>query len=186
MLSYFQKLGFDTSKPLTEEEQQLFGQELGGITGDYRTISAYAAHNNRYSIFNESHFNRQIANIAFDVKSGRKLTLALISNIDPELGSYPFVSRLRTRRESVNDTKELPAQYKHYGKWKEMAPRCIVDWYYRYKGQTFPKKYMEKIDFSYYEDVLNIKELKSYPALYKKNLERLFSIDVVRKALNIQ
>lgn len=114
-LDYLKKVytsrGFDVNTSLSEQEQVRFNQMMAGqFTGDYMYNSGVQAHLYFYQIYNEYHFNHFIMDIALEAKSGRKLTLALIKAIDSDLASFPFVSRRRTRMNSVAEVSELPIQ----------------------------------------------------------------------------
>lgn len=186
MKDFFALRGFDPDQRLSEKQQLQFCQMLGGqLTGDYMYNSGVQAHIYFYQIYNEWHFNHFITDIAFDAKSGRKLTLALIKVIDPELGSYPFVSRRRTKRKSVNETNELPKQYWSYGGIKKMLPKAVVNFLFEKMGRKFSRKLYNNIDFEYYSDVVKTEELKKYPNLYSITLNRMYSIEVLRKIMNI-
>lgn len=186
MNDFFASRGFGLEQRLSEKQQLQFCQMLGGqLTGDYMYNSGVQAHIFFYQIYNEWHFNHFITDIAFDAKSGRKLTLALIKAIDPELGSYPFVSRRRTKRKSVNETNELPKQYWSYGGIKKMLPKAVVNFIFEKMGRKFSRKLYDNIDFDYYADVVKTEELKKYPNLYSITLNRMYSIEVLRKIMNI-
>lgn len=184
LFEYFENRGFKKGVYMTECEQQDFSTYLDGFA-DFRTISGYMYHINRYSIYNEWHFMHFVSNIAFDVKSGRRLSIALIKSLDKDLANFPFVSRLLTRGSSVADISELPAQYKSYGNIKKLMPAWMQDLYYKRKINSFDKKLMSEIEYDFYNDIINIKELKRYPALYKTVFERLYSMEVIRKVMGI-
>ena len=187
LLGYFKERGFDVHKLLTEKEQVEFGQMLcGQLTGDYMYNSGVQAHIYFYQIYNEWHFNHFITDIAFKAKMGRKLTLALITAIDPELGSYPFVSRRRTKRKSVNDTKELPIQYFGYSGIKDKLPHWAVDFLYKRMGRVFSKERFSQIDFDFYKDVIDVKPIVAHPNLYSGILNRLHSVETLRRIIGIK
>jgi len=187
LFHYFEQRGFDVHKKLSEKEQAEFTQMLcGQLTGDYMYNSGVQAHIYFYQIYNEWHFNHFITNIAFKAKMGRKLTLALITAIDPELGSYPFVSRRRTKRKSVNETNELPVQYCGYSGIKEKLPNWVVDFIYKRMGRVFSTERFNQIDFELYKDVINVKPLMSHPNLYSGILNRLCSVEILRKKIGIE
>ena len=187
IVAEFERRGFKRDVAMTEQQQVEFGQILcGQKTGDYMYNSGVQAHIYFYQIYNEWHFNHNITNIAFDAKSGRKLTLALIKAIDPELGSYPFVSRRRTKRKSVNETTELPKQYFGYGGIKAMLPKWVVNKLYERMGRSFSKERFAAIDFDRYRDVVKVDELKRHRNLYSGTLNRMFSVEVLRKKYGIE
>lgn len=183
----FVERGFSTNRTLTEQEQSDFGQMLcGQFTADYMYNSGVQAHIYFYQIYNEWHFNHNIMNIAFDVKKGRKLTLRLIKEIDPELASYPFVSRRRTKRNSVKEVNELPVQYFSYNGIKKMLPKWLVNKLYERMGRSFPKDRFNDIDIEYYRDVVKVDEIKKHPNLYYEILNRMYSIEMIRKIMKIE
>ena len=187
LFGYFEKRGFDVHKPLSEKEQVEFTQMLcGQLTGDYMYNSGVQAHIYFYQIYNEWHFNHFITDIAFKAKMGRKLTLALITAIDPELGSYPFVSRRRTKRKSVNETHELPVQYWGYSGIKDKLPNWVVDFIYKRMGRVFNQERFSQIDFKRYDDVIEVKPMMAHPNLYSAILNRLHSVETLRKIFNIE
>lgn len=178
--------GFPADRDMTEKELNELCQVMSGqLTADYMYNSACQAHLYFYQIYNEWHFSHWIMDISFKAKTGRKLTLALISLIDPELGSFPFVSRRRTKRNSVNEVTELPMQYKSYNKMKSLLPKALLNKIYGRMGRMFSKDYLNQLDLSLYKDVVKIEEYKKYPNIYYIDLHRLFSIDVLRKKFNI-
>lgn len=162
--------------------QMMFGQ----FTGDYMYNSGVQAHLCFYQIYNEYHFNHFIMDIAFKVKSCRKLTLALIKATDSELASYPFVSRRRTRRNSVAEVSELPMRYKSYNGIKQMLPKFVVNYLYGRMGRKFDISRLNGVVLSLYEEMLNIKKFMRYPNLYGGFLNRLASVEVLRKKFNIE
>lgn len=184
LFNYFEVRGFRRGVVLSECEQQDFNTSFNGLS-DFRTISGYMYHINRYSIYNEWHFMHNVSNISFNAKCGRKISIALINSLDKDLAGFPFVSRLLTRGASVRDTPELPAQYKSYAKYKKMMPAWMQNLYYKRKISSFDNNMMSDIDFDYYKEIINITELKRYPALYKEVFERLYSIEVIRNVMGI-
>ena len=185
IVDYFIQEGIPSGRNMTEREQMDFYHILVPHLILSNTISAYNACTQRYGMYEEYHFTHQVDGISFRAKEGRKLTLALIKIKDKELASYPFISRLITRRESVADTNELPVQYKHYGNLKRRLPDWFIDFWYRRQGMVFDKKLLMDIDFSVYEKVLNTNVIRKRLGLYKVNLERLYSIEVLRKVMGI-
>ncbi len=182
----FNDRGYKKGKALSEQELSKFeGILLGELTGDFRYNSGCQAHIYYYNMYTEWHFNHYVSNIAFDVKNGRKLTLALIKAIDPEVGSYPFLSRLHTRRNSVNEVSELPIKYFSYLKIKKLLPKPLLNLVYKIKGVNYKKMLLNDIDFDVYKDVVNIKQIKTYPNIYMDELNKIYSIEVLRKKFNI-
>lgn len=190
-LDYLKKLyserGFDINATLSEKEQVRFNQMMAGqFTGDYMYNSGVQAHIYFYQIYNEYHFNHFIMDIAFDAKCGRKLTLALIKAIDPELASYPFVSRRRTRKESVAEVNELPLQYKGYGGVKKLLPKCIKNYIYGKIGRTYDVSRINTIDLSFYKDLVNVNKYIKYPNLYSIYLNRMTSVEILKRKFDIR
>lgn len=186
IIDYFKCSGVPIGNKMSETEQMAFYHILVPRLILSNTISAYNACTRRYGMFEEYHFTRQVDGISFKAKEGRKLTLALIKGIDPELACYPFISRLVTRRDSVAGTTELPTQYKHWGNLKKKLPDWFIDLYYRRKGHCFNTTLLSGIDFSIYDDIINTKRVMSRPGLYKGVLERLYSLEVIRQKMNIK
>ena len=187
IVGYFNSFGIPIGKDLSEKEQMDFYWLLVLYLVISRTISAYEAHNDRYSIFSEWHFNYFVRNIAFSAKEGRRLTLALIKTFDPELASFPFISRVITAGSSVQETEALPIQYRlgTIGSLKSMMPDWMVEIYKIFRGVRFNKEYLAQIDFDTYADVVNVKRLQKYPGMYKTVLERLFSVEILRNKMQI-
>lgn len=179
--------GFNIDTHLSEKEQVRFNQMLAGqFTGDYMYNSGVQSHLYFYQIYNEYHFNHFIMDIAFEAKCGRKLTLALIKAIDPELASYPFVSRRRTRMNSVTEVSELPMKYKSYNGIKKILPKSVVNFLYSRMGRVFDVNKLSGADLSLYDEMFDIKKFMKYPNLYSGYLNRLASVEVLRKKLNIR
>jgi hypothetical protein len=186
LFKYFENKGFKKDDILSEKGQTIVTQLLAGYySGDYMYITAANASMYFYAMYDEWHFNYYITDIAFDIKDRRKLNIALIKKLDPEIGAFPFVSRLRTRRNSVNGINELTAKYRSYNWAKKALPRILVNYIYGKVGRSFPNHLLQDIDFSKYEDVVDCVSLKNYPNLYFNTLQRLYSLDVVRKQFNI-
>lgn len=182
----FVSLGFDKDTLMSEYEQQEFTRIISErLTGDAMFISAACGLMNYYSIYNEWHFVHNVANISFDVIKQRKLTLELIKRYDKELADLPFVSRRRTRVESISSISELPLQYKSYVSLKQRLPDWMVNLGYRLIGRVISKEYIDYIDFSYYQDIIDVKKLQRYPNLYWDMLQRMYSVEVLRKRFNI-
>ncbi len=187
LLAFFEKRGFDVHNQLSEKEQVEFTQMIcGQLSGDYMYNSGVQAHMYFYQIYNEWHFNHFITDIAFKAKMGRKLTLALITAIDPELGSYPFVSRRRTKRDSVNEVKELPVQYYSFKGVKKLLPNWLINMIYERMGRSFSKERFNAINIDDYRDVVNVDELKKHPNLYSDILNRLYSVEVIKRIIDIR
>ncbi|WP_455510743.1 hypothetical protein [Butyricimonas paravirosa] len=190
-LDYLKKVytsrGFDINISLSEKEQVRFNQMMAGqFTGDYMYNSGVQAHLYFYQIYNEYHFNHFIMDIALEAKSGRKLTLALIKAIDSELASFPFVSRRRTRMNSVAEVSELPIQYKSYNGIKRILPKFVVNFLFGRMGRKYDVKRLRSVDLSLYREVVNIDKYKKYPNMYSSYLNRLSSVEVLRKKFSIQ
>ena len=83
------------------------------------------------------------------LKSGRKLTIALIKKIDSELASFPFVSHRRTRKKSVLAVNELPMKYKSYEGVKKILPNCIKNFIFGRMGRKYDIGQIHDIDFSF-------------------------------------
>lgn len=183
-----ERLGFAPSQVLSEMQQAELSQFMGGQFGDALYNSAAQAHEYFYSLYNEWHFNHFIHNIAFEAKQGRKLTLALITKIDPELGSFPFVSRLNTRRNSVNEVHELPMQYRVHSPLKKYVPIWVKNLLYNYlsvRKATLDDGICEQIDFDLYKDVIKSNFIKRNKNFFSDTIKRLYSVDVIRKKMNI-
>ena len=186
MLSFFEQRGFDVNRQLDEYEQMKFNQILyGELTGDYMYCSGVQAHIYFYQMFNEWHFNHFVSNIATRVKLGRKLTIDLIKIIDPELASYPFVSHRRTKRKCLNDVSDLPIEYANFNGIKRILPNWVVDFIYKRMGRVFSPERFSQIDFKRYDDVIEVKPMMAHPNLYSAILNRLHSVETLRKIFNI-
>lgn len=172
---------------LSEIEQDILSRFVCGLlTHDYMYISACNACMYFYAIYNEWHFSHFISNIAFAARDKRKLSISLIKSIDKEVGSYPIISRLRTKRDSVNEISELPSIYKSYNWYKQHLPQFIVNYIYGKVGRSFPKHYSSQIDYSLYINIVDIEKLQRYPNVYYITLQRLYSFDKIRKELRIK
>lgn len=180
-----ERTGINPEKGMSEYEQVKFTQFIAGQFGDSNYNSAAQAHCYFYSLYNEWHFNHYISDIAFDAKSCRRLTIALIKKIDPILGSFPFVSRRRTRRNSVNEVSELPMKYRSYNGIKSMLPKFFVNYIYGKMGRRFKEDLFNSIDINIYADLFDIKELKAHMNLYSDVLNRLYSVDKIVKHFKI-
>lgn len=179
--------GFDVNARLNEKEQVRFNQMMcGQFTGDYMYNDGVQSHMYFYQIYNEYHFNHFIMDIAFEAKCGRKLTLALIKAIDPELASYPFVSRRRTRKESVASVSKLPLQYKGYGGVKKVLPKFVKNFIFGRMGRKYDVSRIKNIDLSLYRELVHIDKYIKYPNLYSIYLNRMTSVEFLRKKFNIQ
>lgn len=186
------RLYFSRKHVMSEREQSDFGQIMGGQLGDSMYNSGAQAHCYFYSIYNEWHFNHFISDLAFfKVKGCRKLTLKLISDIDPELGSFPFVSRNHTRRDSVNETHELPMEYKsYYPKWilkvMPLGLKNFIKGRFTRRKFTFDNSILDGIDFDKYSDVLNVKTVRNNCNVYQDVLHRMYTVEIIRKQMNIK
>lgn len=181
-----ERCGISADALMTECEQVEFTQFLAGQNGDANYNSGAQAHCYFYSMYNEWHFNHFIKDIAFNAKSCRKLTIALIKQIDQELASLPFVSRRRTKRNSVNEVSELPMKYWGYGGIKKLMPKSLLSFLYGKLGRKFNEQQFNSIDIELYADLFDVKELSSHKNLYSDILNRLYSVDKIRKIFNIE
>lgn len=187
ILDLYTSRGFNTNEKLSEKEQVRFNQMMAGqFTGDYMYNSGVQAHVYFYQVYNEYHFNHFIMDIALKAKSGRKLTLALIKAIDPELASFPFVSRRRTRMNSVMEVSELSMLYKSYNGLKKMMPKFLVNFLFGRMGRKYDTNRLRDVDMAIYKEVVDVEEFSKYPNLYSGYLNRLSSVEVLRKKFNIQ
>lgn len=187
LLDLYKSRGFNVNEPMSECEQVRFNQMMAGqFTGDYMYNSGVQAHLYFYQIYNEYHFNHMIMDIAFTAKSGRKLTLALIKAIDAEMASYPFVSRRRTRMNSVSEVSELPVQYKSYNGIKKILPKFVLNFLFGRMGRRYDVGRLNSVDLSVYKEVIDVERFCKYPNLYSDYLNRLSSIEVLRKKFLIQ
>lgn len=188
MLIYYQKyLNLISKKGLSDYEQSLFIQHLFvQRTGDGPFVSAQNAHQYFYSVYNEYNFIHAISAISLDVRRGRKLSIALIKQLDQELASMPFVSRRRTKGLSIKDIESIPETYKSFNGLREKLPDWMVNLAYKIldrKKQT--DEITKSIDYDFYAPFLSVKSLKRFPNLYSDVIHRLASVEVVRKKLNI-
>lgn len=182
----YSEYGYYADQVLSEKEFADFTALMDASLGnDSRTISAYNAVATRYGMFSEWHFRHHVMDIGFEAKQNRRLTLSLIATIDPELGSYPFSSHMLTRGESVNEAAKHPFHYKNRASLKNKLPDFVLNWYKKRHGGDFEQSLMREIDFSLYEDVLNVSVIRRCPAVYRDVLQRLYSIEVVRKKMGI-
>ena len=184
-----ERLGFKKDKPMSEQQMEELTQFLGGQFADSMYNSGSQAHEYFYSLYNEWHFNHFVMNIAIEAKKGRKLTLALITELDKELGSFPFVSRINTRRESVNEVKELPVQYKVYSPFlKKIIPVWMINLAYNRVAlikSNLDKTLVKKIDFDFYSDVIRSNHVRRNSTYYFDLINRLYSLEIIRKKYNI-
>lgn len=187
LMRVYASRGFDVNAHLSDKESVRFNQMMAGqFTGDYMYNSGVQAHLYFYQPYNEYHFNHYIMDIALSAKSGRKLTLALIKAIDPELASFPFVSRRRTKMDSVTEVSELPIQYKSYNRIKRILPNFVVNFIYGYMGRKYDINRLNGVDLAIYREVVNVDKYLKYPNMYSGYLNRLSSIEVLRRKFNIQ
>ena len=182
--------GFKKGIKLSEKQQVKFTQFFAGQFGDAMYNSGAQANLYFYSLYNEWHFNHFISDIAFDAKKCRKLTLALISSIDPELGSFPFVSRMNTARRSVNEVHELPMKYSVYPSWlKNLMPLWLKNFLYNKVGlrkNNIDKSLLKGINWDLYKDVVRVNQLKKYPIYFHTIIKRIYSLEQVRTYLKIE
>ena len=179
--------GFEPGRWMTDTEYAYFTAVMdASLGGDSRTISAYNAVSVRYGMFSEYHFRHNVMGIDFDAKRNRRLTLSLIAAIDPELGSYPFSSHMLTTGESVNEAAKHPFHYKSRANLKNNLPDFVLDLYKKRQGATFDTSLYKEIDFSLYDDIVNTRLIRRYPGVYRDILQRLYSIDVIRRIMKIE
>lgn len=189
MLIFYQKYLNLTShnKSLSDYEQSQFIQHLFvQRTGDGPFVSAQNAHQYFYSVYNEYNFIDSISAISLDVRRGRKLSIALIKQLDQELACMPFVSRRRTKGLSIKDIESIPDTYKSFNGLKEKLPDWMINLAYKildHKKHT--DEIAKSIDYNFYSDLLSVKSLKRFPNLYSDIINRIASVEVVRKNLNI-
>lgn len=187
LYSLYTNRGFSIAEQMNGKEQAIFNQILTGqFSGDYMYNSGVQAHLYFYQIFNEYHFNHFVMDISLNAKSGRKLTIALIKKIDSELASFPFVSHRRTRKKSVLAVNELPMKYKSYEGVKKILPNCIKNFIFGRMGRKYDIGQIHDIDFPFYRDLVHVDKYLKYPNLYSIYLNRMTSVEILRKKFNIQ
>lgn len=76
-------------------------------------------------------------------------------------------------------------QYGGYNGVKKMLPKFVVNFLYSKMGRCFSKERLSRIDLDYYKDYLDTEELRRYPNLYSDILNRLYSLDIIRKTYGI-
>lgn len=185
LTSLYHDYGYRANQELTEKEFADFTALMDASLGnDSRTISAYNAVAIRYGMFSEWHFRHYIMDISFEAKQNRRLTLSLIAAIDPELGSYPFSSHMLTRGKSVNEAAKQPFHYENRANLKNRLPDFVLNWYKKKYGGA-DLFLLSEIDFTLYKDILNVNVIRRYPAVYRDTLQRLYSIEVLRKVMGI-
>ena len=174
--------------PLSQYQVTLLVQFIyAQRTGDGFFLSAMGAHLWSWSIYNEAWFILSAANIDVDVRRKRKLTIALIKDLDSKLATLPFVSHRRTRRNSVDKIKELPEVSKSYNGIKNLMPRFVVDFLYKKMGRRMGKSLLiSKLDFNRYSNIVKVCEMQKYPNLNSEYINRLASLDAVVRLLNIK
>lgn len=183
----YSEYGFEAGKWMKDREYAYFTAVMdASLGGDSRTISAYNAVAVRYGMFSEYHFRHHVMDIDFEAKRNRRLTLSLIAAIDPELGSYPFSSHMLTTGESVNEAAKHPFHYKSRANLKSNLPDFVLDWYKKRQGAVFDTSLYKNIDFSLYDDIVNTRRIKKYPGVYRDVLQRLYSIDLIRRVMGIK
>lgn len=183
-MNYFEEIGIPNDKPLTELQLSVLTHEmLPKFTGDCLFVSGQNAHLFFYSIYNEWNFVNGVSHITMSVREGRKLSIAMIKHLNKKLADLPFVSRRRTKRNSVSSINSLPVVNKSYNKIKALLPNILVDFLYKRLGRIFSNEKLSQIDFSYYKNVVNINMLKKYPNLYSGILNRMYSLEIIRKKL---
>ena len=64
-------------------------------------------------------------------------------------------------------------------------PKFIVDRVYQRMGRSFILERYNAINIDYYRDLVDVEELKRYRNLYSYTLNRMYSIEILRKILNI-
>lgn len=105
------------------------------------------------------------------------------------MGGFLFVSRLNTRRNSVNEIDELPLQYKVSSPLKKYIPIWVKNLLYNYlsvRKADIDQKIIDGIDFNLYKDVIKTGFVKRNKNMYSDTLKRLYSTEIIRKKLNIQ
>lgn len=186
VIDYFKKRGFEVYEKLDEKELYNFEQMFEGqISGDFMYNSGAQAQIYFYNMYVEWHFNHFVSNIAYEIKNARRLTIACIKDINPRYAAYPFVSRRRTKRKSVNDVTELSLHYYSYNGVKKLLPNSVVDFIYEKMGRSFSKDRFDAIDLDFYKEVVDIDEIKRHRNLYSDTLNRMYSIEVLRKKFGI-
>ena len=76
-------------------------------------------------------------------------------------------------------------KYGGYNGVKKMLPKSVVNFIYGKMGRQFNKERFNSIDIDLYSDILDVKEMKSHMNLYSDILNRLYSVDKIRKLFNI-
>ena len=81
---------------------------------------------------------------------------------------------------------ELPMKYKSYEGVKKILPNCIKNFIYGRMGRKYDIGRIHDIDISFYRDLIHVDKYLKYPNLYSIYLNRLTSVEVLRKKFNIQ
>lgn len=181
LINLYCSYGYKPKQELSEKEITSFTETLGATLNDSRTISAYNTIATRYGMFSEWHFRHHVTDISFNAKKDRALTLSLISYMDTELGSFPFSSHVRTLGESVNEAAKHPFHYKKRKNLKDRLPDFILEIYKKKNSRCFDKLLMSQINFDDYADIIQVNRLCRYPSVYNSVLERLYSIEILRR-----
>lgn len=186
IINEYKKKNINSDQIMSIYQYKKFIQDMyAQRTGDSLFISAQNAHQFFYSIFNEYHFVHNVSNISKNVRSGRKLTIALIKSIDKELADLPFVSRRRTKGKNINDIESLPITYKSFNSIKNRLPIFLVNYIYKMLGRRTDLSKLNTVDMSIYKDIINVNELIKYPHLNYEIINRIISLDYIRKQMGI-
>ncbi len=184
--NYFVSRGFDVDEQMDEKTLYDFEQMFEGqLCGDFMYNSGAQAQLYFYNMYVEWHFNHYVSDIAYKVKNARKLSIACIKETSPKYASYPFVSRRRTKRKSVKAVSELPLHYFSFNGVKKLLPKTIVDFLYEKMGRSFSKTRFNAIDLDMYNDIVEVEEIKKHRNLYSNTLNRMYSVEVLRRKFNI-
>ena len=172
-------------KSLSECQQSELSQALAGdLGGDSMYNSGAQAMCYFYSLFTEWHFNHFINDISFKVREGRKLSIALIKDLDSELASLPFVSRCFTRRNSVQEIDSLPVKYKTNATIKKCIPNVLINIIFMLMGRkAFNTVLFDEVPKNDYKQAIDLKTVFEQKYLYKELLEKLYSIEVIKQFL---
>lgn len=73
-----------------------------------------------------------------------------------------------------------------YFVFKAMLPKWVVNKLYERMGRSFSKERFAAIDMDRYAGVVKVDELKRHRNLYSATLNRLFSVEVLRKKYGIE
>lgn len=181
--------GFSLNQHFGSYDQNMYAHYIYGTEMDGNFISAQNAFIYFISLYAEYNFYHALSAVVNDVKRERRLVIKLIKEIDKQLANVRFSSHIRNEGQSVNEVEYIKDIV--YTDLKPFIPDILLNLLYKRRASQYFRANLITMKQEIisgggkYNELMNVGKIIRYPFLYKNNLERLTSVEILRRKYNI-